>query len=428
VAVVTGCGLLVSIIPILRVLKFDVDATLRAENAKGVTSHLRVRTYEPLLALQIALTLALTIGSGLMVKSVIRLFAVPVGFDSENVVTTTLSLPSAKHAWKYNAVFSERVVEHLRALPGIEAVGVIRGLPMNESRFENRFQRWDRPEEDGPLVRIRVVSGGYFQAIGIPIVAGRDFTPIDGTGEIGVTKVIIINEAMAQLLWPGINALGQKVTTGEPKQVIEVVGVVGNARYASIDAPPVPEVYYPVGVFPQDQMALVVRTTGDPLAISAALHTAITEIERDVFITPFQTVDQLLLSSVSGRRFLMALLNVFTAMAVFLAVAGIAGIVAYALSLRIREIGIRVAIGAAPSDIILLVSRHALLPTVVGLAPGVLLAFGLTQQLSHMLYGVSPYDPLVFLSAVCGLSVVSMLVAGLTAYRASRIDPAGILR
>jgi predicted permease len=429
IVVTIGSGLLVGLIPILRVLKLDIESLLRSENGRNATSHRRARTYEPLLTLQVALTLALMIGSGLMLKTFRELFAVPMGFQPGNVLTTTLSLPSAKHEWRYNAVFSERVLERVRALPGVEAAGTIRGLPMNESRFENRFQRWDRPADgSAPPVRLRVVSPGYFNAIGISMVVGRDFVADDGHGEIGMTRVIVINEAMARQFWPGTNPVGQRVTVGDSEQPIEVVGVVGNARYASIEAEPVPEIYYPSGSFPQDQTSLVVRTTEGSSGMSEAIRAAILEVERDVFIGPFQTLDYLIASSVSNRRLLLMLLNVFAIIGLLLAGVGIAGMVGYSLSLRTREVGIRVAMGATPLNIAMLISRQGLIPAIVGLFPGIVLALILAQLLSHMLYGVSPYDFQVFALATAALAFVSALTATITAWRARGIDASAVLK
>jgi hypothetical protein len=259
------CGILVGLIPAVRLLKFDLESALRTENARNATSHTRARTYEPLLALQVALTLALLVGSGLMIKGLERLFAVAPGFDTSNLITTTLSLPGAKHAWKYNATFSERVVARIRAVPGVEAAGAIRGLPLNEARFDGSFRRWDQQEPDppnSPVMRIRVVGDGYFKAIGIPMLAGRDFVPQDGVGEVGITKVVVINKALALLYWQDRDPIGQKLVTNN--LTMEVIGVVADARYSSMEAAPVPEVYYPNGVFPQDEISVVIRTAASP--------------------------------------------------------------------------------------------------------------------------------------------------------------------
>jgi hypothetical protein len=173
IAVTLVCGVLVGLIPPLRVLRFNLESTLRAENSRNATSHRRARTSEPLLVLQVALTLVLLIGSGLMLKSLNRLLAVSPGFQSRNVVTAVLSLPSAKHAWRYNAVYAERVAERIRTLPGIEAAGTVRGIPLSEVPLFDRFWRSDQTTSDGGHVaRIRVVSPGYFRAMGY-CTAGR---------------------------------------------------------------------------------------------------------------------------------------------------------------------------------------------------------------------------------------------------------------
>jgi len=433
IAVTLLCGACVGLIPALRLLKFNLEATLRADQSRNATSHKRAKTFEPLVVLQVALTLSLLIGSGLMIRSLQRVLSMEPGFNTANVITTTLSLPSAKHAWKYNATFSEQVVQRVRAVSGIEAVGAIRGLPMNEARFNIPLYRWDLPKPATasiPTLRIRVIGGGYFDAMGIPILSGRDFVQQDGVGTVGITKVIVINEAAGRLYWQDRreqNVVGEKLIT-DGGLVMEVVGVVGDVRYTSLETDPVPEVYYPMGVFPQDEVSLVIRTRSDARALTDAIQGAIHDVEKDVFSSPFQTMDEVLAVSVGKRRFLMTLLTFCSAIGLVLAVTGIAAIVAYSLSLRIREVGIRMAIGAGPRDVLLLIARQGLVPAFGGLGLGVVLSAGLTQLLQQMLYGVTPYDPFVFGSSIIGVGLVATLVAAASAYRACRIDASRILK
>jgi len=430
-ATTLACGLIVGLIPALRVLKFDIESPLRKENSRNVTSYRRARTYEPLLVLEVALTLVLLIGSGLMFKSLNRLLSVDPGFETKNLITTTLSLPSGKHAWNYNATFSGRVVDRVRALPGVEAAATIRGIPMSEVLFDERYWPPDQPRTEGSarLVRLRVVSSGYFRTMGIPRLRGRDFEPQDQIGEVGKTRVIIINEAMARLFWPGKDALGKKIVGGEPgNSPQEVVGVVENVRYTSLDSEPMPEAYYPNGLYPQDEFSIVIRTASSPGAMTDGIRAAVQEVERDVFIAPFQTINDVISSSVAARRFTTLLLIVFSITGMVLAAIGIAGIVAYSLSMRVREVGIRVAMGAGPRDVIALVSRQGVAPAFAGLAIGLLIASNLTRFVSHMLYAVSPYDPAVFGAATAVLAAVCALVAAIAAYRACRLDASSVLK
>jgi ABC-type antimicrobial peptide transport system permease subunit len=209
---------------------------------------------------------------------------------------------------------------------------------------------------------------------------------------------------------------------------MEVIGVVADARYSSMEAAPVPEVYYPNGVFPQDEISVVIRTAASADGLTERIRNAILEIEHDVFISPFRRMDEVIAASVSDRRFIMVLLSVFSGSGLLLAVAGIAGLVAYSLSLRIREVGIRIALGAGPRDVFLLISRQGLAPAFTGLALGLLFAFGLAPLLTPMLYTVSPYDPVVFVLSIAALGTASILAAGLSAFRACRIDTSAILK
>jgi putative ABC transport system permease protein len=426
------CGVVIGLIPALRILKFDLEPTLRGENSRNATSHARARTYEPLIVVQVALTLSLLIGSGLMFKTLSRLFGVAPGFQAANVITTTVSLPSAKHAWSYNSRFIESVLDRVRQIPGVEAAGAIRGIPMNEVRFDERFWRWDRPPADvsrAPLGTIRVVSEEYFHAIGSPILSGRDFTRTDGVGEIGKTHAVIINEAMARLLWSGENSVGQKLACCElSNEGATIIGVVGDARYTALDRTPVPEVYYPEGLFPQDEFALVIRSAANSTPTAESIRTAIHDVEHDVFIGQFQSMETVIAQSAVQRRFMMLLLSIFSGTGVLLAITGITGVVAYSLSLRVTEVGIRVAMGATPVDVVALITRQGALPAFAGIVLGSVLSLGFTRFLSGMLFGVAPYDPVVFASAIAALSAVCILTAGLSAYRACLIDPVRILK
>lgn len=427
VAVAILCGVLVGLIPALRILRFDVESTLRSENSRNATSHRRARTCEPLLALQVALTAVLMVGSGLMIRSLDRLLAVSPGFHATNVTTVTLSLPSAKHAWSYNAEFADRVMERVKTLPGVAQAAYIRGVPLdgNEVRFYSPYWPVESPPADPshPLqVRLRVVSRGYFATMGIPL-EGKDFTRVDEfAGKIGTAKVVIINRALARLFWPGRSALGRKLNDGS-----EVIGVAGDVRYAAIENEPGPEVYLPAGLFPQDRFSLVVRASSGT-GISAGIRSAIREIDPDVFISEFQTMDEVIGRSLLQRRFVMLLLSAFSLAGVILAVAGIAAIVAYSLSLRLREIGIRVAVGASPQKVVLLMARQGVAPAFAGLLLGIPAALALTRFLAHLLYGVSPRDPAVFASAIFILGAVSFLAACVSASRASRLDVCNLLR
>jgi putative ABC transport system permease protein len=283
---------------------------------------------------------------------------------------------------------------------------------------------------DGWLVRLRVVSRDYFSTMGIPMLSGRDFQPQDEIGEIGNTKVIIVNQTMARLVWPGRNPVGEKVISEvEPNNApVEVIVVVGDVKYTALDSEPVPEAYYPQGLYPQDEFSIVIRKASAPGAMTESVRAAVNEVERDVFITPFRTLDDLISTSLNARRFAMRLLSVFTATGMLLAVIGIAGIVAYSSSLRIREVGIRVTMGAGPRDVIALISRQGIAPALAGIALGLLIAANLTRFLGYMLYTVSPYDPTVFGSATAALALISVLVAGISTHRACRVDASSLLK
>jgi ABC-type antimicrobial peptide transport system permease subunit len=259
--------------------------------------------------------------------------------------------------------------------------------------------------------------------MGIPL-DGRDFMPSDEAGEkIGEGHRVIINEALARLFWPGQRAVGKSVNRQS-----DVIGVAGDVRYAGLDNDPIPEVYLPAGLYPQDVFSIVVRTASYPTSITSSVRAAIHEVEKDVFISDFQTMNEVIDNSTSRRRFVMLLLSAFSATGIVLAVVGIAGTVAYSLSMRIRDIGIRIAMGAGPGSVIALVSRQGLAPAFLGLILGLPLAVILTRYLRQMLFGISADDPAVFTISVAALALISILAAGAAAYRACRVDASTLLR
>jgi putative ABC transport system permease protein len=428
IAATLVCGLAVGLIPALRIVKFDLESILRSENSRNATSHARARTYEPLLVLQVALTVVLMIGSGLMFKSLDRLLAVTPGFRTTNLLTTTLSLPTAKHAWSYNATFGQQIVDRIKSLPGVENAAYIRGVPMSadEPRFQGRYWPSEKPVADSSKeleVRLRVVSPGYFETMGIP-VDGRDFTLVDDVGEkIGGGHRLIINDALARLFWPGQRAVGKTVN-----RCCEVIGVVGNVRYSGMDSDPIPEVYLPAGLYPQDAFSIVVRTSSDDPSMTQSIRAAVHNVERDVFISQFQTMNEVISNSMSRRRFVTLLLSAFSATGLALAMVGIAGIVAYSLSMRLGEIGIRIAMGASPNSVIALIARQGLVPALAGLVLGLPLAAALTGYLGQMLYRVSRYDLTVFAASIGALGLVSILAAGMSAYRCCHVDASTLLK
>jgi putative ABC transport system permease protein len=421
-------GLLFGLAPALQASKADFNETLK-EGGRSAQGLGRSRLRGALVVSEVALTLVLLVGAGLLVKSFRQLLAVEPGFDPHGVLTMDVALPQAKYAERQQITsFYERLIEQAAAMPGVEAAGAVSVLPLAGNDNSNFVQIEGRPPQPpGQALRAgrRNVSAGYFRALGIPVKLGRAFSASDS---MDAQPVVVINEAMARSFFAGEEPIGKRIRTGDRSPWVEVVGVVGDVRHRGLDVDTRPEMFFPHLQTPSRQMTLAVRTAGDPLALAGPLRERVRELDRDQPVGNVKTMEAWVGESVASRRFSVLLLGVFACVAAGLAALGLYGVVSYTVAQRTHEIGLRVALGASPRDVLRLVIRQGMTLTLVGTAVGLLAALALTRVMSGLLYGVGATDPATFVTVPLLLVAVALLACYLPARRATNVDPMVALR
>jgi putative ABC transport system permease protein len=381
----------------------------------------RLRAREFLVGLETALSTMLLVAAGLLVASFAKLVRVPEGFAVEHVLTVNLQLPEAQYIQaQQRSDFWQRVLAATSALPGVESSAVTNFLPLGGEWNDNpvNLPGDTRPVAERPFASYRRVSPAYFKALGIPLLHGRELTWADaGTPEV------VISEATAKAVWPGLNPIGQRFdvdpSSGFPG--FRVVGVVGDTRSVSLFKTPTPMVYqlYESGL----TGSLILRTRLRATAVAPELHRAIWKIDPSVAIPRMRGMDQIVSASLAPRRFETLLTSFFAAAALLLACLGIYGVVSFSVTRRTREIGIRMALGAQKADVLRRVIGQGMTPTLLGLSAGVIGALGFTRLLSSLLFGVKPTDPPTFIVVSLILTGVAAVASYIPARRAMKMDP-----
>jgi putative ABC transport system permease protein len=367
----------------------------------------------------------LLIATGLMVKSANRLWQIDPGFETQNLMTMTMSLPNNKFEWRHNVVFSRQVMRSIQAMPEVRDVAVIQGVPMRPGSFYSSFSIEGQPATpvDQPSARLRVVSPGYFRVMKIPVLSGRDYDEHDEVGEVGSLPSVIVNRALAERFWPGQDAVGKKVRMSWEKSASVIIGVVGDVRYTGLDEPAGNEVYLPEGLYPQSAITLLVRADREPLPLYPEMHRRVLDIDRDAFVFDVKPMTQLITESLAPRRFSTILLSAFAAVALILSLAGIYAVIAHSVAQRTAEIGIRIALGASGASVIGLMLRYGLLPVVCGMVVGWSGAFAISRFFSAMLFGVGPLDFATWVLVSSAMLAVACIASYLPARRACGVDP-----
>jgi len=426
-------GLAFGLVPALRASLFEVERTLRDESGASTGSRGRRRVNSTLVAAEIAIALVLLVGSGLLIKSFIRLTSVELGYDTRDVLAARIRLTPSRYAGlQSQADFFQRLTDQLAQNPGVARVSLSRTLPLTGSvqilAFDPRQVRPDYPE---PFLasRMSVVSPEYFATTGIALRRGRDFTATD---RADAPKVAIINTRLAELLWPDQDPVGRSIPVAFPgggASNVTVIGVIGDVRYASLDAPIMPELYLPhLQTQGLAQMWVALRAKGSPLQLAGALRGAVRQIDAEQPIGEIASLDQMVSRSTATRRFNMTLLGGFAGLALVLALVGIYGVAAYAVTQRTREMGLRMAIGAGPQDLVRMLLAENLVLVVVGIAVGLAGAFAATRVLRSMLFETSPADVVTFLVAAALLTLVALGATYVPTRRAAKVDPMEALR
>lgn len=420
-------GILSGLAPAFQAPYKQIVTGLREGERSQAGSRGQKRLRSMLVAAEVALSLMLLVGAGLLIRSFDRLLRVDRGFQSENRLLVTVNIPgSYKHADGVVNPFLERV----STVPGVMAVAAMNSRPIVGWDPGMGIVAAERPDGDGgrfPWAGWRIVSGDYFRTMGLPLLKGRTFNQHD---EIGKPWRIIVSKRLADTLWPGEDPVGHQALLwkGQSNDPAEVVGVVGNQRERGLDADPTLTVYLPQYGAGPGPVQFGIHTAANPYAVTPALRSILKEIDPNLPLSNVQTMDEVVAKSVAPRRFNMFLITVFASVALLLALVGVYGVLAYSVGRRTAEIGLRVALGAPPGRVLALIIGQGMRPILIGIGIGLLGAIALSRFVSSLLFGVKPIDPLTYAVVALLVMVAALLSCYVPALRALRVDPVAALR
>ena len=431
-------GAIFGLVPAWQATRVNLNDALKESARGGAGGRRQSRARGVMVVSEVALSLALLVGAGVLINSFLRLQAVDPGFDARDVLVVRLSLPKAQYPNRAAATaFHDALRPALAALPGVASVGVVSSLPLSGDSATIPFTIEGRAAAPGEemLAGYRLIDAGYLRALRIPLLSGRGFT---GDDAAATPNVALVSRSLARRCWPDGSPLGAHLMIDDNDQgprPVEVVGVVGDVKHTGLDEEPAPHIYLPIHQTHEDSVIWLtsnqywlLRTEVDPLTLSGAVRRAIQAVDPEVPASSIRTMDDYLAASVAPRRFNLWLLTVFAAAALVLAATGLYGVIACGVSQRRREIGIRMALGAQPGDVLRLVIGEGMAMTLGGVAIGLAAALGLTRLMKSLLFNVSATDPLTFCLTTWLLALVALLACWIPARRAMRVDPTVALR
>jgi predicted permease len=422
-------GVVAGLAPAFHVSRADVQETLKESGNSGSSAR-GTWLRSGLAVAEVAAALVLLVGAGLLVKSFMRIQKVETGLRPEGVLKMRVSLPASRYdTAEKTAGFYREVLERVAGLPGVESAGVINLLPIHQYGNNGEIQVEGRdplPPGRVPLTEFRRASTGYFKTLGIQLLGGRLFAPADEAD--GVLNVVVSRE-LVRTFFPDGEALGKRIRGGGgigPWWTI--VGIVGDVKQSGLTQPSRPELYFPYTASRTDGMTLVVRAASDPEELTGAVRREVQAVDPNQPVYEVRTMEEVINRSVVNLRLNMTLLSIFAGLATLLAVVGIYSVMSYLVTQYTREIGIRMALGAQPGNILKLVLGQGLALTLVGVGIGALTAFGLTHLITRFLYEVGGNDPLTYVSVSLLLTVVALVACYIPARRATKVDPLVALR
>ncbi|HEY8459977.1 MAG TPA: FtsX-like permease family protein, partial [Blastocatellia bacterium] len=381
---------------------------------------------------QIALAVALLIGASLLLRSFARLRAIDLGYQPDRLLTAGLAMPDQRFPGqdRQRIAFLARVVERVSALPGVESASSVMGLPMGSVAPQSAFYFDDRPMpqfSEMPMAQYAQISANYFQTMRTPLVRGRAF---DQRDVVDAPFVAIVNEAFVRAFLNGEEPLGKRlrVMDSHRERPTEIVGVVRDMRQGDLTEPPKPQMFFPATQRCWADAQIVLRTRGEPAALKESLRRAVSEIDAAQTLFPICAFDELLDNALAQRRLQMTLLAAFAGLALLLAAVGIYGVMAYSVTQRRREIGVRLTLGAQPRQALALILRYGMWLATQGVLIGVAVAWALTRWMGSLLFEISPTDPVSFVLIPLLLLIVALLACWLPARRASKVNPIVALR
>jgi putative ABC transport system permease protein len=426
-------ALLFGTVPALQAAKLSLGEALKAAGGRTGLAAANSRFRKALVICEIALSLTLLAGAGLLIKTFANLRGLDAGFRPENVLTMRTSLPQSKYSRsETRSAFYHQVLEHVGALPGVRYVGYTTSVPLGWKGGTGWFQIDGRPLSEGGDANFREVSPGYFEAIGTRLVEGRGFSEQDTAKS---QLVAIVNQTMAREFWPDEPAVGKRLRPGNfPSHPwFTIVGIVGDTRQMGFQKAVKAEMYFPYDQAPEPYYAfvprdLVIRTAGDPAKLAGAAREAIWSVDPQQPVSNIQTMDEIVAEEVSDPRMAMILLGALAALALLLAAVGVYGVLAFAVSQRTQEIGVRMALGAARSRILLMIVGDGVRLVALGLCIGLAGSLAVTRLMSSLLFGVDARDPLIFAAVFVILGIISVAACCIPARRATKIDPLTAIR
>ena len=424
-------GFVFGLVPALQASRADLNDSLK-DGGRGSTGIRGGKVRSLLVVAEVAMSLVLLVGAGLLIRSFMRLQQFDLGFNPDNLLTMRIQLPGTKYReGKQVAAFFQQLLQRIENTPGVRSVGAIASIFLTDTPNSTNFSIEGKPVPvgaDAIEVPLDAVSPGYFRVMGIPLLSGREF---DDRDVEGATPVVIINQTFANRFFSGEDPIGKRFVYGQPapnNPWMTIVGIVGDMRRTGFDRPVRPETFLPEAQAQDNALTIVARTEGDPASFATALRSEVWAIDRDQSVFSIKTMDATLSEMMSQRRFNMLLLGLFAAVALILAAVGIYGVISYSVTQRTHEIGIRMALGAGSSDVLKLVIGQGMLLVMIGVAAGLIFALLLTRLMSTLLYGVSATDPLTFAALSLTLTGVALVACFVPARRAMKVDPMIALR
>jgi putative ABC transport system permease protein len=423
-------GLIFSLAPALESSRLNLNNSLK-EGVKGSSGSSSHRLRGLFVIVEVALALMLLVGAGLLLRSFYRLQSVDPGFNTKNVLTMRVNLPTRKYSEDPKVVaFFQQALERIRALPGVESAGAINFLPFGGPGAGTDFQIEGKPKpEPGlePGTKVCVTDASYFETMKIPLKRGRLFTADEATN---MRHVVVVNEALVRKYFPNEEPLGKHITISMKDENVptEIIGVVGDSMEKRLDSEIEPMSYWPQPELVYSFMTLVIRTKGDPLSLTNAARNVIQSLDSEQPVADVRTMESVLAKSVARARFTALLLSVFAGVALMLSAVGIYGVISYMVAQRNHEIGVRMALGAQAGDVVKLVLRNGMVLALLGVAVGLAGSFALTRLIRTLLFEVTPTDALTFGSVSALLLGVALLACYIPARRATRVDPLSALR
>lgn len=431
-AVAVGTSLLFGLVPAFATTSGRFARVVGS--GRGSVGPAGARVRKALVMCEMALAVVLLIGAGLLLRSYQRLSAVNPGFSPDHVVTFHMALPEAKYATAAAVSgFVNAYVQRIADTRGVDKAAAVFGLPLDSdfSASTSFTRAGETDSENSPIAGMRIVTPDYFAALRIPLRAGRLFNERD---DASAAEAVIVNQEAVRRYWPNQNPVGQQIklgvrlVNGVRSGEKTIVGVIGDVKYGGLDLTPPPEIYLPYAQHPVDSLTIAIRTSGDAMTVMPAARAELASLDRELPMADIHTMEELIGHSIAERRFTMLVLASFAFVAVVLAAVGVYGVLAYVVSQRTQEIGVRLAIGAAPGDVVRLFVREGATLALVGLLAGLAAALAAARALTVLLFGVTTTDPMTFASVGIVLALVALAASYVPARRAARVDPMAALR